>query len=597
MSYDQFERDAGALISSGFAPKRMSLPVRLARRVLWPLIRPFHLFTLRSVANLENSMSTHRSEVSTEAVRLWDEVGDLRDDAAQIRRMYAHLALQLREEEERRAQAHAETAGAIHGLQNISDRTTDEIRLIGDRIDQVQKLYAHLADEMPKFVQPLVDFRSESAAILNRFRVYSSDLDALKARQGDLERMAAQTAGDLRRVLDDDLRLALNDIAILTGRFEHVADDLEARSNALGAALVQASDDTRALIDDLRSELAQLSAREHHLEQSTRSVEEAVGEVRASYNQRAVELDDKISTVDAEIKWTSAKQDREITPKIEQISHAVNVIQEALTGANSLTMELRSLKARVDEPHIVMEAIEDGVVLLNSRDLITRIVRTTGRWDPHVVEVMRQVARDRPGVAVDVGAHCGLHTIAMSRVFGQVLSFEPNDVSYRLLETNVALNRLDNVTLYNRPLFSSEATLALGRPELQENPVPRDSHEGFDLAAAPNPGSFFFLPVEKAPGMPFEHTALTLDSLGLAELDFLKIDVQGADGEVILGGRSTIERCKPVIVFEWEDKLSENFSVSLSDVKDILLPMGYTLSILSAHNEKQCDYIAMPIGA
>jgi FkbM family methyltransferase len=586
MPYDQFERDAGALISSGFAPKRMSLPVRLARRVLWPLIRPFHFFTLRSVADLEGSMNAHRNEVSIEAGCLRDEVGSLRDEAgglrdevAQIQRMYAHLALQLKEEEERRARTDADTAGAIHGLQRACDRTTDEIRLIrgdlltavSDRIDHVQRLYAHLADEMPKFVQPLVDFRSESAAILNRFRVYSSDLDALKARQADLERGAAETVDALRR-------------------------DLDERSNALGDGLARASDDMRALVDDLRSELARLAALEDHLEQSTRSVEAAVGEVRAGGDQRDAELGDRISAVDVKVELASAKQDHEIRPKIEQIGHAVSTVQEALTGANSLTAELRSLKARIDAPHIVMETIEDGVALLNSRDLITKILHETGKWDPHVVEVMRQVARDRPGVAVDVGAHCGLHTIAMSRVFNKVLSFEPNDVSYRLLQANVALNRLDNVTLYNRPLFSREASLALGRPELQENPVPRDSHNGFDLAAAPNPGSFFFLPVEEGHGMPFEHVSLTLDSLGLTGLDFLKIDVQGADGEVMLGGRSTIERFKPVIVFEWEDRLSENFLVSLSDVKDLLGPMGYTLSVLKAHNEKQCDYIAMPIG-
>jgi FkbM family methyltransferase len=622
MSDGHFERDAGALVSSGFTPKRMSLPVRVARRVLWPLIRPFHLFTLRTVSDLQGSMATQRDQMVM-------EVDSLRAEVAQIRRMYAHLAVQLRTEEEERARFGVEAAGAIHGLQQIADGVGDDLRLIqGDlfaamsnRIDHVQRLYGHLADEMPKFVQPLVDFRSESAAILNRFRIYGADLDALKTRCEGLERTSSATTADLQQVLDD--------VASLSGRFENFAGDmdqrcsqlderldercsqldgrlderysqldgrLDERTNALDADLARTSGDLRGLIDGVRSDLTQLADREDHLERSTRSVEAAVGEVRATGDQRDTELTHRIGAVDAKIELASARQDQEIKPKIDQLGLAVSAVQEALLGPQSLTSEIRQLKARVEAPHIVLETVEDGVLLLNSADLIARIVRETGQWDPHVIEVMRQVARDRRGVAVDVGAHCGLHTVAMSRAFDQVVAFEPNDVSYCLLQANVALNRLDNVTLHNRPLFSREANLALGRPHLQETPIPRDSRGDLNMAAAPNPGSLFFLPVDGGREMPFQHASLTLDGLDLPGLDFLKIDVQGADGEVICGGRSTIERFKPVIVFEWEDKLSENFSISMSDVKGLLGSMGYTVSVLKSHNEKQCDYVAMPIG-
>lgn len=45
----------------------------------------------------------------------------------------------------------------------------------------------------------------------------------------------------------------------------------------------------------------------------------------------------------------------------------------------------------------------------------------------------------------------------------------------------------------------------------------------------------------------------TLDSFGLDQVDFIKIDVEGFERKVLLGGQQTIERDRPVIVIEQND--------------------------------------------
>jgi methyltransferase FkbM-like protein len=81
----------------------------------------------------------------------------------------------------------------------------------------------------------------------------------------------------------------------------------------------------------------------------------------------------------------------------------------------------------------------------------------------------------------------------------------------------------------------------------------------------------------------------------LEEVDFIKIDVQGADGEVLLGGVETLRRCRPVVVFEWEEALSKNFGVTFQSLKQTFYREGYKLELLHQHNDKQSDFIALPV--
>jgi hypothetical protein len=113
----------------------------------------------------------------------------------------------------------------------------------------------------------------------------------------------------------------------------------------------------------------------------------------------------------------------------------------------------------------------------------------------------------------------------------------------------------------------------------------------FDGWSATNLGAYSFSP--NGCGL-FRTPARTLDSYNLNDLAFVRIDAQGADGEVIVGAAETIRRCRPVIVFEWEDELSKNFRVSKADVERQLESEGYSIEILKEHNPKQCDFLAIP---
>jgi FkbM family methyltransferase len=276
----------------------------------------------------------------------------------------------------------------------------------------------------------------------------------------------------------------------------------------------------------------------------------------------------------------------------------------AIAAIQDLAASRAGLEARHAEwekkHRLFLSRTHDGIFVLKAGELISDMAAQDGEWDVHILraasaaaEVARQrVPGGRAGRAVDAGAHFGLLTVALARRFDAVTSFEPNEFNASLLRTNVALNDLgEKVEIRRAALFSRRTQLSLAPSEEQEIPLPLDAGGGFDPLSASNLGAYSF--TEAGSGMS-SAPAYPLDDLALDDLAFLKIDVQGADGEVLMGARDTIRRCRSWIVFEWEDTLSRAFGVTLEQMQAQLRDLDYTFRVLKRHNEKQVDYLAVP---
>jgi FkbM family methyltransferase len=282
--------------------------------------------------------------------------------------------------------------------------------------------------------------------------------------------------------------------------------------------------------------------------------------------------------------------------QVEEPQRLADQVVAMGTEVGSLRAQVRSLGSQLSQlvgrPALVAVNTRHGLLLAKPGDIISDVLIRGSAWDDHILELARRVARDRTGSAIDVGAHLGSITVPLASMFERVFSFEPNDFNFRLLRANAGLNGLDNVQLFNHALFSRPASLSLGRRPAQEVDVPLGEHGEFDGASAHNLGAYLF--AEDGSGL-FEHAARTLDSYELGDVAFIKIDAQGADGEVLMGALQTIQRCRPVVVFEWEDILATRFGVALEEVRRRLGSLGYEIDVLKAHNEKQVDYVARPI--
>lgn len=133
-------------------------------------------------------------------------------------------------------------------------------------------------------------------------------------------------------------------------------------------------------------------------------------------------------------------------------------------------------------------------------------------------------------VVLDAGANIGNHTIFFAKICRakEVLAFEVMRETFSLLERNVQLNELENVRLFNAGLGarSGRATLShFGQGNIG----------GASIEPAGETGAYELIPI---------------DSIGLRELHFMKIDVEGSFLDVLEGARNTIRRFRPLIWLE-----------------------------------------------
>ena len=235
-----------------------------------------------------------------------------------------------------------------------------------------------------------------------------------------------------------------------------------------------------------------------------------------------------------------------------------------------------------------------GPLILKPGDLITDHLVRSGGWDDHIMGLaLSSVAAGR--VAIDAGAHFGTVSCALATHFRQVHAFEANEDNLRYLQANAALRPFGRIVVHHTGLYSRAVQISLAGRDLQEVTMEAEIDERAAFQQATNSGGLMF--VTDGSGVN-SISAVTIDSFALEDVGFIKIDCQGADGEVLLGAVDTIARCRPVVVFEWEKQLACSHSRTLAQTQQTLTELGYKMETLRDCNGlgKTVDYVCMPVG-
>ena len=182
------------------------------------------------------------------------------------------------------------------------------------------------------------------------------------------------------------------------------------------------------------------------------------------------------------------------------------------------------------------------------------------RDDAAIVRLARSVL-PRDGVFVDVGANVGLHTVAIAAHVsegGAVVAFEPHPGNHRQLVHNLEQNRLRHVAAENLGLAETAATLTGSA-----------GADGGNWSLASR-GDYRF-----------EVRLIRLDDYWrdhpLPRLDLMKIDVEGAEVRVLRGADKTIERFRPLIVFEVCPSWLAKMQTSAAELFAELVGNGYSI--------------------
>ncbi|MCQ2739648.1 MAG: FkbM family methyltransferase [bacterium] len=172
-------------------------------------------------------------------------------------------------------------------------------------------------------------------------------------------------------------------------------------------------------------------------------------------------------------------------------------------------------------PHYKTDIISANMV--NSKDY-------WDNWQGGALGIIDKYLKDK-SVIIDIGANIGSHTVywAIERKAKRIYSFEPLPDTFDILQTNIQLNLLNKIVkLYNVGLSDEECRQDINHYD--------EGNIGNTIFAKKKGGGFIFKP---------------LDSFCIKEkVDLIKIDVEGAEVEVLVGAKNTILLSHPVIVIE-----------------------------------------------
>jgi FkbM family methyltransferase len=195
-------------------------------------------------------------------------------------------------------------------------------------------------------------------------------------------------------------------------------------------------------------------------------------------------------------------------------------------------------------------------------DVATRYyLDAVGACEPEVCHLMARTVRHGDTV-IDAGANIGFFTLLLAKLVGQhgsVIAFEPAEQNVAKLKDNIALNKLNNVNLYEEALYFMDYPVQLWT--------------GMDSGIASLKRAPDHLSSTKVPGVMLKNYATACR--------LIKLDIEGSELNALQGGGELIrpENC-PYIVCELNTVVMNHFGYGIRDVREAMRTRGYDLFLL-----------------
>jgi FkbM family methyltransferase len=234
-------------------------------------------------------------------------------------------------------------------------------------------------------------------------------------------------------------------------------------------------------------------------------------------------------------------------------------------------------------PNVTLTLV-DGVKVIvpDSIELITTyVIREQQDWFEDEIRFLRHLIQ--PGQrAIDIGANYGLYTLSIARLVGpsgRVWAFEPASGTAERLAASIVANSYSHVVLEQSALSDSPGTARLSLNDNSElNKLVQDTKLAGESETVP---------------------VVTLDTAaekyGWKDIDFVKLDAEGQEANIIRGGRRFLASESPLIQYEikegssWHLGLANQFAEL--DYRSYRLVPGLCILVPFDEGEQPDDYL------
>jgi FkbM family methyltransferase len=156
----------------------------------------------------------------------------------------------------------------------------------------------------------------------------------------------------------------------------------------------------------------------------------------------------------------------------------------------------------------------------------------------HEDDIIEHFTPKEGDIVVDIGAHMGRYTIIGSKrvgTQGKVVAIEAHPGNFEMLNRNIKLNQLTNVIPLNYAVYSKETKIKLYLPEVESgytiyNTIMSNRARTEDKFVEVNANTLDYI----------------LQSKEITDVNWIKIDVEGAEFEVLKGASNVLSKSKDI---------------------------------------------------
>lgn len=168
-------------------------------------------------------------------------------------------------------------------------------------------------------------------------------------------------------------------------------------------------------------------------------------------------------------------------------------------------------------------------------------------------------------IFIDIGSNIGLFSLLASEIVGDtgmILSYEPSPSTFLRLKENIEINHFKNIEARNLGVSNQSGELMLH--------ISQNGHDAWNSFAPSEDNK-----LEKVVMVPVTTLDKELENINKSQIKAVKIDVEGWEKYVLLGGKRFFKEYQPIVMVEFTEQNTFNAGYSIHEIYDLLELWGY----------------------
>ncbi len=199
---------------------------------------------------------------------------------------------------------------------------------------------------------------------------------------------------------------------------------------------------------------------------------------------------------------------------------------------------------------------------LNIGDFVQYYIFMDGAYEPEWLDFIAPLSENK--VFFDVGANVGNYALSLHTRAKMIYAFEPSEGNMAYLRENIASNKIENIETVRKAVSSEDGK----RVKIYFSPDAGGSNSLYD----------------KFDGRHEIVETVTLDTFcrtrNIEQVDIIKMDVEGAEFDALIGAEKTLKRFHPLLLVEFCSTNAEAAGYRLKEQYLFIMNLGYSAYLL-----------------